>query len=275
VLEERAGLASGAVAKVASDALLCGNLGHRLVEELFSAGAFELEHVAYAARAEAILAGLVQTEAATLLLPGMAFERVQLIGQLLRAVRDLRRYLDTSGYRIVAVEEEVLAESPIGTLRGRIDVRLAGRGGEPALLDLKWGEARYRDVVRAGHAIQLATYASALRASGSGPLPPAAYFALRSGRVVTADRQMHAERTLDGDTLDVTLDHAFRTARPVVESQRRGGVPGSGVRRGLPLLESLGVETTGRSGYFAAKPEAACTYCSSAPLCGRAWENFR
>lgn len=275
VLEERAGLVSGAVTKVASDALLCGNLGHRLVEELFMAGAFDLDHAAYAASAEATLAALIAAEAATLLLPGMAFERVQLIGQLLRAARELRRYLDASGYRIAAVEEEVQAGSPIGTVRGRIDVRLAGRGGEPALLDLKWGEARYRDVVKAGHAIQLAMYASALRTSGSAPLPPAAYFALRSGRVLTTDPQMHAERTLEGETLEVTLERATRTASAVVRSLQRGAIPVSGLRRSLPLLEALGVETTARSAYFAAKPEAACTYCSSAPVCGRAWETFR
>jgi hypothetical protein len=37
----------------------------------------------------------------------------------------------------------------------------------------------------------------------------------------------------------------------------------------------LGVEATSRGAYLAAKPDAACTYCSSAPLCGRAWEGFR
>jgi ATP-dependent helicase/nuclease subunit B len=275
VLEERAELAAGGIAKVASDALLCGNLGHRLVEELFDAGAFDNDTAGYAASTEVILARLIEREAATLLLPGMAFERVQLVAQLLRAARNLRRYLDGSGYRIVAVEEEVLAESPIGTLRGRVDVRLADPESGPAVLDLKWGEARYRDVVKAGHAIQLAAYAGALRPSGSGPLPPAGYFALRSGRVVTADPRMKAERTLEGETLDVTWERVKNTARAVVESLSRGEIPVAGLRRSLPLLDSLGVEATSRGAYLAAKPDAACTYCSSAPLCGRAWEGFR
>jgi hypothetical protein len=86
---------------------------------------------------------------------------------------------------------------------------------------------------------------------------------------------MKAERTLEGATLDVTWERVERTARAVFESLRRGEIPVSGLRRSLPLLDSLGVAATGRGSYFAAKPDAACTYCSSAPLCGRAWEGFR
>lgn len=275
VLEERAGLASGAVAKIAADELLCGNLGHRLVEELFADGAFDREDSAFALRAEVILGELIRLEGATLLLEGMGFERTQLAAQLVRAVRELRRYLCSADLRIVAVEEEMRTDSPAGTLRGRIDVRLADAKGRAAVLDLKWGESRYRAAVREGRAIQLAAYARGLRGTADGSLPPAAYFALRSGRVVTADARMHAETTLDGVTLDETWSRVERTAQSVVASLSRGAIPVSGVRRSLPLLEALGGEATDRSGHFVARPDAACPYCSCASICGRAWEGSR
>lgn len=275
VLEERFELGSGAVAKIAADSLLCGNLGHRLVEELFAEGAFDLDERPFWARALVLLDNLIRTEAATLLLPGMAFERAQLLPQLLRAARDLHRYLGRSGFRVKAVEEEVEVTSAIGKLRGRIDVRLTDHEGEDAVLDLKWGETRYREVVKEGRAIQLAAYARALSASATAPLPPAAYFALRSGRVVTGDPRMKADRTIDAEALDVTWMRVDRTARAVVASLRRGEIPVAGIRRSLPLLDELGVESGDREGHYAAKADAACGYCSSAALCGRAWEGFQ
>jgi RecB family exonuclease len=275
VLEERAELRSGAVTKVAAESVLCGNLGHRLVEELFAESAFDLDERAYAARARALLDRLLRTEAATLLLPGMTFERAQLVPQLLRAARDLRRYLVHSGFRVTAVETEIEVTSAIGTLRGRIDVRLADDQGRDAVLDLKWGETRYREVVREGRAIQLAAYARAISTSGADSLPPAAYFALRSGRVVTGDPRMNADRTIDAEALEVTWMRVDRTAQAVVASLRRGDVPVAGIRRSLPLLDELGIAEPAREGHYAAKPDAACRYCSYGSLCGRAWEGFR
>jgi len=275
VLEERAELASGAVAKIASDSLLCGNLGHRLVEELFVRGAFDLDERAYALDAEQILDRLVRTEAAMLLMPGMSFERAQLVPQLLRAARGLHRYLDSSGFRIAAVEDAIELDSPVGRLRGRLDVRLLDALGGVAVLDLKWGEARYRGVVKEGRAIQLAAYAQALPRTATGALAPAGYFALRSGRVVASDPRMRAVRSLDGASLAVTWDRVARTADAVVASLRSGEIPVSGVRRSLPLLDALSIPSEDHGQHYAARSDGACSYCSCSALCGRAWEGLR
>lgn len=275
VLESRAELRSGAVAKIASESLLCGNLGHRLIEDLFTDGAFELDRASYAVRAEVILGRLVTTEAATLLLPGMAFERSQLLAQLLRAARALRRYLDVSGFRVIGVEEEIVATSTLGALRGRLDVRLVDAHGHEAVLDLKWADARYRTVITEGRAIQLALYARAIGANPAGTLPPAAYFALRSGRVITTDPRMRAPRTMDGDTLDLTWRRAERTGRAVHSSLKRGDIPVGGTRAALPLLDALEVATGEREAHYTPKADGACKTCSYGALCGRAWEALR
>ena len=75
---------------------------------------------------------------------------------------ELRRYLASSGCRIAAVEESVETSSAIGTLRGRLDVRLVERRGKQAVLDLKWGESSYRDLLEDGRAVQLAAYVRAI-----------------------------------------------------------------------------------------------------------------
>lgn len=275
VLEERADLSSGAVAKLASDSLLCGNLGHRLVEELFDAGAFDRDEHAYATEAATILTRLVRSEAATLLMPGMAFERAQLVPQLLRAVRELRRYLERTGFRIQAVEEETEVASPAGRLRGRVDIRLADGDGLPAILDLKWGESRYRGLVKEGRAVQLAAYGRALSPRATGPFPPAGYFAIRSGVVVTADERLKPISSIDGPSLEATWRLVERTAAAVVASLRAGDVPVSAVRRSLPLLDALGIPPHHHADHYAPTPIAACTYCSYGPLCGRDWDSLR
>lgn len=275
LLQDRAQLRSGAIAKVSSDAQLCGNLGHRLVEELHIDGAFVLAEQACLARASEVLSLLLAREGATLLLPGMAFERAQLVPQLLRAVRELRRYLVASGSTIAGVEEVIETDTPVGKLSGRLDIRLLDREGSPALLDSKWGESRYRSLLERGRAVQLAVYTRSLRVAGSGALPAAGYFALRSGRLVTADARLKTRESVEGPSLDETWSRVERTARAVTESIERGSVPVAGTRHSLPLLEALAIPDAERRDHYQPEATDACGYCSYGALCGRAWEALR
>ncbi|MCA9587531.1 MAG: PD-(D/E)XK nuclease family protein, partial [Myxococcales bacterium] len=277
VLEQHAKLRAGALARVADGPLLNGSLGHRLVEELHLEGAFALEEDAFAARAEQVLEALVRTEAATLLLEGAAFERAQLVPQLLRGMRALFRFLRENGWRIAAVEESVETSSSIGTLHGRIDVRLENDIGKQAVLDLKWGESTYRALVEGGRAVQLAAYVHAIRAgNGKRSLPPAAYFALQSGKVITADERIGAPKTLDGATLGDTWARVERTARAVQSSLRDGKVYVAATRRALPLLDALGIPEGEQAAFHTTeRADDACKYCEHPTICGAAWEGVR
>lgn len=278
VLQQHARVRPGALAKVAGGPLLNGSLGHRLVEELHREDAFALEDDdAFAARAGALLGELLKTEGATLLLDGAGFERSQLVPQLVRAMRELRRYLLRTGWRIAAVEEPIETSSTIGTLRGRLDVRLVNDEGKQAVLDLKWGEGSYRDLLEAGRAVQLAAYVRAIHAKGSAQsLPPAAYFSLQSGKLLTADVRMRAQRTLEGATLDETWARVEKTARAVQASLREGKVYVAATKRALPLLDALAIPESEQSTHYAlGKPEEACKYCDYDTICGKAWEAVR
>jgi ATP-dependent helicase/nuclease subunit B len=277
VLAQHAKVRAGALAKVAGGPLLNGSLGHRLVEELHREAAFELDDDELASRAALVLGELVKTEGATLLLEGASFERAQLVPQLVRAMLELRRYLASSGWRIQGVEEAVETSSTLGTLRGRLDVRLANAAGQQAVLDLKWGEATYRALLADGGAVQLAAYVRAIHVKGGKhSLPPAAYFSLQSGNVLTADARMGAPKTLDGATLDETWARVEKTARAVQASLREGNVYVAATRRALPLLDALKIPAGDQPSHYAlGDPADACTYCDYPAICGKAWEGVR
>lgn len=276
VLEHRAGLRFGAVAKVADGPRLNGNLGHRLVEELFLSGTFELDEATFLQRVSDTLDRLIRTEGATLLLEGATFERVQLIEQIRRAMRELQRYLRKSRFRIAAVEEPIALGTAEGSPHGRLDVRLVDEKGKDAVLDLKWGASSYRKLLETGRAIQLAVYAIALRAQkGRASMPPVAYYAMSAAKVLTADDRMLAPTKIDGISLDETWSRVERTQLAVRASLARGQIPVANTRRSLPLLEQLGVPESKRDEHFSSEVDTPCEYCSFSSLCGRAWEEFQ
>jgi RecB family exonuclease len=278
VLEQRAGLRSGAIAKVSRGALLNGNLSHRLVEELHRNGAFALELDAFMARVDACFSDLLTKEASTLLLSGASNEREQLTRQVRNAMRALHRYLRRAEFHMGAVEEPVETESPFGTLHGRLDMRLVDAEGRDAVLDMKWGASSYRKLLEEGRAVQLAAYSRAVaKRKTRESLPPGAYFCVGSAQVLTTDARMKPPRDkLEGPTLDATWRRVEKTTHAVLGSLAQGKVPVAATRRALPILEALDVpESERHSHYTLTKPEDACRYCSYGPLCGRAWEAFQ
>lgn len=275
VFQHRAVLRSGGLSKVAEGSLLSGMLGHRLVEQLYSEGAFELEEGAFASRASACFEALVRAEGATLLLPGASIERMQLDRQLQHAMRELHRYLARTERRITSVEEPVSTHSAIGPLHGRLDLRLSDREGHEAILDLKWGSSKYQDLLREGRAVQLAVYSRAIARSGANEAPPAGYFSLSTGRVLASDERMAPTRNVAGPSLQATLAQAEATAVAVRALADRGVLPVVGTKRSVPLLESLGVPEASRHRHVQASREAPCAYCEYGALCGRNWEGLR
>lgn len=275
VFSHRADLESGALAKVAGGPLLNGKLAHRLVEELHEAGAFALSEDAFREKARTVFDRLLEREGATLLLPGASFERIQLTTQVVAAMRELRRWLEASAFRIVAVEETVRAESALGVLEGRLDLRIEDAKGNPAILDLKWGTSSYRARLLEGRALQLAIYARGVRAVANEKVtPPAGYFSLSTGRSLAADARMKPSIAVEGPSLDLIISRADATALAVLASHTRGKVFVAGTKRSLPLLEALSIPEGQREKHFDARGTAACDYCPHDAICGRRWEEF-
>jgi hypothetical protein len=253
---------------------LNGSLGHRLVECLHQHGDFDLsEESAFSTRAEAELARLIESEGAVLLRVGMAFERQQLERQLVSAVTELFRILRQASLRIVTVEEKLDVPWGKRSLHGRLDLLVAGPEGDEGILDMKWGYSNYRDQLRAGRALQLATYAFARGTQKNAEPPHVAYFSLSRGRLLAASTSFWLQSDIDGAATPAeTWRRVERSVDKVDGLVARGRLPATGLKHSLPLLEVLGIEAGEQSAHFAVAPGSACGYCALDALCGRRWE---
>jgi RecB family exonuclease len=252
--------------------LLNGSLGHRLVELLHGTGAFEADEASLRAQAEAQLKPLLEREGAVLLRPGLGFERAQLEQQLIRAVLQLARLLRGAGLRIVAVEQGVEAPWQHGRLEGRLDLLVATEQGEHAIIDMKGGLSTYRELLRAGRAVQLAAYAFTRTADGA-PWPDAGYFSLKQGKLFGLQSRIlpHAE-VVAGPSLNDTWQRVERSVGRALPLLQAGRFAVTGVRGAPPLLDALGVSETEATLHFALPSGARCEYCHYDALCGRRWE---
>jgi hypothetical protein len=273
VLHHRAGVHPGGNA-LPPLFLLSGSLGHRLVELLHGFGAFELEESALRLEAEARLQALFQREGAVLLRSGMGFERAQLERQLVGAVLELSRLLRDAGLRIVAVEKEIGASWQGGKLEGRLDLLVVTEDGQHAIIDMKGGMARYRDLLRSGTALQLAAYAFAQREEHDQEgWPDAGYFSLKHGKLFgLRSRTLPHAQVIDGPALSDTWQRIERSMERALPFAKQGKFAVTGIRGAAPLLESLGVPESASTAHFAIPSGSRCDYCRYDALCGRRWE---
>jgi ATP-dependent helicase/nuclease subunit B len=253
--------------------LLNGQLGHRLIELLHAQSAFELEDAGLETQAGSQLDELFQREGATLLRAGMGFERAQLRRQLIRAVVELARTLRTCGLRIVEVEKAIDFPWRGAKLLGRIDLLVAAPDGTRGVIDVKWGASSYRDLLTSGRALQLAAYSFAL--AEAGPTPDAAYFSLKQGRLFGLGSALWPQaEVVGGPCLSETWAKVERSTNEVERCAIGGRLPVTGIRRSLPLLQSLGIADADHNGHFTIPAEEGCKYCDLDALCGRRWESL-
>lgn len=273
VLRHRAGLSGSRSAAIPRGPLLNGRLGHRLVEELYLAGALG-EPATASGMARELLERLVEEEAAVLLRPGMTFELSQLREQLVRAIERLTELLARARLSVAGVEQAASADFRGRKLEGRLDLLLSDAEGRDVVLDLKWGRKTYRDKLEQGLAVQLAVYTTARRLErGAATLPAAGYFSLSRGELLTTEREVFGDvRALAGPPLAVTWERLERTLTAVEGVLARGVAPVTGVRTALPLLEHAGIEPRERATHL--QPAPPCDYCDHGTICGRAWEGL-
>src|SRR5690606_18457018 len=202
-LRYAARLAPGRAANIAGDALLYGNLAHRVFEQYFArfpegrleAGAREPDDVVARWLARELPA-LVEREAAVLDEPGMGTSREQVLATIERALHALLRHLEQA--RIVRVVSEAAHDVPFDArgrtlrLRGSIDLLLTDADGREIVLDVKWGgqDRRGRELAE-NRALQLATYAyMRARPEEANRWPAQAYFIVTTGNILAPDTRV-------------------------------------------------------------------------------------
>jgi hypothetical protein len=254
--------------------MLNGSLGHRLVEVLFGQGAFELPLPTLQERAEVELDQLFMREGAILLRAGMAFERSQLRKQLVDSMLELSRSLSGAGLRILAVEKSIDATWRGVKLVGRIDLLVESQDGVQAIVDVKWGWSSYRDLLRSGHALQLAVYAFAHgNERGDQAIPEASYFSLKQQKLFgLPSKLLPNTEEIAGPSLAETWKRIERSVEKAEQLAVSGRFPATGVRQSLPLLSSLAIPESAHAHHFGLPAETSCKYCGFDAICGRRWE---
>jgi ATP-dependent helicase/nuclease subunit B len=271
VFAHRAGLRASWALEIASGPLLNGRLGHRLIEELHTAGSFRDGATDEVAR---VLERLIDEEGAVLRRPGMTFELAQLRQQLVDAVQRLARLLDESGLSIAEVESSTSVDWGGRRLEGRLDLLLHDAEGNEVVLDLKWGRKTYVDKLKAGLALQLAAYSAARKIQGGkATLPHAAYFSLSGGSLLTTEKgHFQGTRPIEGPTLAETWKKVERTVVAVERLLQKGTVAATGLSSSPSLLESAEIPETCHGEHV--MDPTPCKYCRHGTLCGKAWEGF-
>ena len=216
----------------------------------------------------------VATESAgAWLRPGREQTRVRVRERAARAAAALVQLLDDNGYVISAVEEErgrelpSLAGAGVRTLKGTPDLVVDGPLGR-LIIDHKTGNDRgRRELLAVGGAVQLVDY-TVIAGDKGKPWPQAAYFLLRSRRLITTDHRIVGAEVIVGprqkdawELVDAARGRAFATlvAGEIEAPGGDGGPVGP-----LALVEQ---------GRLRLAPP--CALCPADVLCGRAFAVMR
>ena len=181
-------LREGSIRSLTADNRLKGNVAHDLVDMWFN------EHKWTGKRInredikiwlEKTLPRVIQRTALPLAQPGMHVERLKFQQQMLEALDKLLQALVASKAVRVESERYLQLDDSLTQLDGRVDILCEFEDEGIAVIDMKWGSYdRYKDELKAGRALQLATYARIANGEFRGQFADAGYFILNRAELL-------------------------------------------------------------------------------------------
>jgi RecB family exonuclease len=270
VLEQRARLEPGRVARIPDGSRLLGEFGHAILEDMLL-GSKALDLTGTTPERAAEWAGRafderVEGEAAPLVLPGRDVERAIARRLVCEAAAALVGMLKESGWRPLAAEKDLQGDLGDTQVHGRVDL-IVERAGAPGIIDLKLGNAkRRREELEKGRAVQLALYSAMLRRGGA--YPPTGYFVLEDGQLLTTTPEAFARATaIDGPSTHETVEDVKKGLAYWKRVLATGVVPST--REELEgwrePVEAAAGEPLPEEG--AAEPQPGCRFCKFETLC--------
>lgn len=247
--------------RVVADNRLHGRVAHEVLAAVARAGALSRDGAEEAALA--MLARLLPTHAALLLLPGHQHDQVLLRDAVRGTAALLGRLIQAEHLQVRDAETEMLANLGSLALKGTPDLVLTDPTGRLVLLDFKWsGEAYHREELRRGTALQLSAYATLLRSQGL-EVRALGYLILRSQRLIVRGDGIAFAQRLSPELLGATWDAAERAWRERVAELARAEIYVEGVRSAdhAPIDEARL-----DNGRLVLPP--GCRYCGLDLLCG-------
>jgi len=181
-LKYAAQIHDGAIESLAADARLKGNLAHHLVEAWINEHPWNCKPVdrsSISSWLERNLPVTIRKVALPLAQPGMQVERLKFQQQMLDAMDKLLEALVEANAIRVETERRFEFDDNLAQLVGTMDIFCQFEDGRFAIIDMKWGGyEKYREELRSGRPLQLATYAHIAEGARAGQLADAGYFIL-------------------------------------------------------------------------------------------------
>lgn len=151
-------LRKSTILSVVKENTLMGNLAHRFFEQLFNEEIANWEKSQVEQWIDQEAPVLLKKEGAIFLLYGREPEKVAFIKKVKYAAWNLVYLIQQNGWTVEATEARLLGEFQQIEVRGRADLVLR-RGGEKAILDLKWrGSSRRERMIKNEEDLQLVLY---------------------------------------------------------------------------------------------------------------------
>ena len=257
----QARLRAGRSRRLKEGFLLQGSLSHEIIGRVLESGPGSPE--AKRDSAAELFRTVGPTLAASLFLPGSDRVRHETERAVSEGAFQLQSLLEQGDLHVQAVEKNLVADSPIGTLGGRPDIVA---GSPTTVIDMKWGgAARRRKELRAGAASQLAAYAFLVRAGDAGSRPALAYYILAGGLLLSNDARVPGGEVHSGPSTEAM----FTALCAAVESRRAEAADGVLLAPGNPDADGqlYEVEPEILDGELRLPP--SCRYCDFSALCGR------
>ena len=194
VLKYKARLKAGTLQSLSDGNTLKGNLVHQLYEQFFKGHTGDVKQALFDeapvnAWFNTRMAQLLEEEGAVLLQRGRLSDKEQFITTARRSLHVLIKQLRAAN--ITDIQMELKQETLFfgGDIGGSIDMTVMNAEGAEAVIDIKWGGAKYRkeSLAKNSH-LQLVTYAFMRHhKSAAKSWPAVAYFVIDAGLMLAQD----------------------------------------------------------------------------------------
>ena len=220
-LRYAAHISEGAIYSLVVDDRLKGILAHKVVETWLKEKTWDKKTFSRSAIEnwlDETLPLLIRKIALPLAQPGMYVEYLDFKQKMLNAIDALFSALISAQVTTVYPELHLEHKSCIGQLEGTMDILCEFEQGDFAIIDMKWGSYdRYREELKAGRPLQLATYAHIAQGGRQGKLVDAGYFILSRSELLCSNKLIFSTATVvEPDNLS-SLDYTWRQFEKTIQ----------------------------------------------------------
>jgi len=218
-LRYSAQIREGTADSLKADTRLFGNLAHQIIDSWIKENPWtgiEIEQNTIGDWLDKKLPILMRQIALPLAQPGLQLERVQFQQQMLIAMHALFKAITSANATSLNSEIRLEHDDNFGQLVGTIDIFCELQDSRFAIIDMKWGGYnKYKEELKAGRPLQLATYAHIAKGKRLGQLAAAGYFILGRAELLCNNNLIFPTATVvesdEPTSLDLTWEKFEKT----------------------------------------------------------------